>query len=155
MGKAGLAPNGSFLLRVLYFHLLALKTWWIGKMNPCCENISFTHHKTGEDIDDKNMWRKKSDEISSIYWSQTYLQMLPKSSNALFSPAFNQVTWLSTFHGEAWIHCFSLRAHWKCAALYEHSHINSFSRKGESLWPSFSYFNAKKLPGIPWSWELL
>ena len=63
MGKAGLAPNGSFPLRVLYFHLLALKTWWIGKMNPCCENISFTHHKTGEDIDDKNMWRKK------IWWN--------------------------------------------------------------------------------------
>ena len=37
---------------------------------------------------------KKSDEISSFYGRQTYLQMLPKSSNALFSPAFNQVTLL-------------------------------------------------------------
>ena len=66
----------------------------------------------------------KSDEISSFYWSQTYLQMLPKSSNALFSPALNQVTWLSTFHGEATV---SLSGQTENVPLYMNRVISTVS----------------------------
>ena len=45
-------------LQILYFHWFALKSWWVGKMIPCCKNISFTPHKTGEDNDDKRGFQK-------------------------------------------------------------------------------------------------